>query len=127
MTTINLQNKLSRFSEHWSPHQIAVVNDMHVLLAKLKDNFVWHKHDEEDELFQVIKGTLYMQLKDETGIRIEIVKEGELIVVPKGVEHNPMTKNNEEVHGKFYTHKEPRKSFATYMRNQNKLYVNYGP
>lgn len=98
MTTINLQEKLSRFSEHWSPRQIAVVNDMHVLLAKLKDNFVWHKHDEEDELFQVIKGTLYMQLKDETGIRTEIVNEGELIVVPKGVEHNPMTKNNEEVH-----------------------------
>ncbi|NND11136.1 MAG: cupin domain-containing protein, partial [Flavobacteriaceae bacterium] len=62
--------------------------------AKLKGEFVWHSHENEDELLQVIKGTLYMQFRDRT----EVVKEGELIVVPKGVEHNPMTKNDEEVH-----------------------------
>ena len=67
---------------------------MQVLLAKLKGEFVWHSHENEDELFQVLKGTLYMQFRDRT----EVVKEGELIVVPKGVEHCPMTKNNEEVH-----------------------------
>ena len=67
---------------------------MQVILAKIKGEFVWHSHDEEDELFQVIKGTLYMQFRDRT----EVVKEGEMIVVPKGVEHNPSTKNGEEVH-----------------------------
>jgi len=94
MDTINIKDKFSKFTKNWHPHQIAVVDDMQVILAKLKGDFVWHKHDDEDELFQVIKGTLYMQFRDKT----EIVKEGEIIVVPKGVEHNPMTKNGEEVH-----------------------------
>ena len=94
MKTINLQEKHSRFNTYWHPHQIAVVDDMQVLLAKLKGAFVWHSHEHEDELFQVLKGTLYMQFRDRT----EMVKEGELIVVPKGVEHCPMTKNDEEVH-----------------------------
>jgi mannose-6-phosphate isomerase-like protein (cupin superfamily) len=67
---------------------------MQVILAKIKGEFVWHSHDDEDELFQVVKGTLYMQFRDRT----EVVKEGEMIVVPKGVEHNPSTKNDEEVH-----------------------------
>ena len=94
MKTINLQEKHAQFNKHWHPHQIAVVNDMQVLLAKLKGEFVWHSHEHEDELFQVQKGTLYMQFRDRT----EVVKEGEIIVVPKGVEHCPMTKNEEEVH-----------------------------
>ena len=67
---------------------------MQVLLAKINGEFVWHVHEDEDELFQVVKGTLYMQFRDRT----EVVKEGEMIIVPKGVEHNPMTKNGEEVH-----------------------------
>ncbi len=94
MKPINITEKFNAFSNHWHPHQIAVVDTMQVLLAKLKGEFVWHTHENEDELFQVIKGTLYMQFRDRT----EIVKEGEIIVVPKGVEHNPKTKNNEEVH-----------------------------
>ncbi|WP_340066482.1 cupin domain-containing protein [Ascidiimonas aurantiaca] len=94
MNVINLKEKYQLINGHWHPHQIAVVDDMQVLLAKLKGELVWHAHEEEDELFQVLKGTLYMQFRD----RIEEVKEGEIIVVPKGVEHNPMTKNNEEVH-----------------------------
>ena len=93
MKTINIQDKFSKFNKNWHPHQIAVVDNMQVLLAKLKGEFVWHSHEDEDELFQVIKGTLYMQFRDHT----EIVKQGELIVVPKGVEHNPMTKDNQEV------------------------------
>lgn len=93
MNTINLKQKFSKFNTNWHPHQIAVVDDMQVILAKLKGDFVWHSHDNEDELFQVVKGTLYMQFRDRT----EVVKEGELIVVPKGVEHNPFTKDNEEV------------------------------
>ena len=91
---INLKQKHTEFVKQWHPHQIAVVDNMQVLLAKLQGQFVWHAHEHEDELFQVIKGTLYMQFRDRT----EVVKEGEIIVVPKGVEHNPMTKNDEEVH-----------------------------
>lgn len=94
MKSINLKQKHAEFTKQWHPHQIAQVDDMQVLLAKLQGEFVWHAHEHEDELFQVIKGTLYMQFRDRT----EIVKEGEIIVVPKGVEHNPMTKNGEEVH-----------------------------
>ncbi len=94
MNSINLEQKLKKFSDHWHPHQIAVVDDMQVLLAKVKGEFVWHQHEEEDELFQVVKGTLYIQFRDCT---VE-VKQGEIIVVPKGVEHCPMTKDGEEVH-----------------------------
>lgn len=94
MKSINPTEKLQKFSKHWHPHQIAVVNDMQVLLAKVKGDFVWHQHDEEDELFQVIKGTLYIKFEDKT----ETVEQGEIIVVPKGVKHCPMTKNDEEVH-----------------------------
>jgi len=94
MKAINIKEKFTKFSKNWHPHQIAIVDDMQVILAKLKGEFVWHAHEHEDELFQVIKGTLYMQFRDRT----EVVKEGELIVVPKGIEHNPCTKNDEEVH-----------------------------
>ena len=94
MKSINIKNKFSKFTKNWHPHQIAVVDDMQIILAKLKGEFVWHSHENEDELFQVIKGTLYMQFRDRT----EVVNAGEIIVVPKGVEHNPTTKNNEEVH-----------------------------
>lgn len=105
MNTINLQDKFSTFKEHWHPHQIAVVDNMQVLLAKLKDEFVWHKHEEEDELFFVQKGTLEMHFRPSPteaygggGNKVEIVSEGEIIVVPKGVEHCPKTRNSEEVH-----------------------------
>jgi len=94
MKAINITEKFTKFSKNWHPHQIAVVDDMQVILAKLKGEFVWHSHDNEDELFQVIKGTLYMQFRDRT----EVINTGEIIVVPKGVEHNPTTKNDEEVH-----------------------------
>ncbi len=94
MKTINIKQKLESFSDHWHPRQIASVDDMQVILAKIKGEFVWHAHEEEDELFQVIRGTLYMKFRDRT----EVVREGEIIVVPKGVEHCPATKNDEEVH-----------------------------
>ncbi|RED44508.1 hypothetical protein DFQ10_103195 [Winogradskyella eximia] len=94
MKAINITEKFTKFSKNWHPHQIAVVDDMQVILAKLKGEFVWHSHDNEDELFQVIKGTLYMQFRDRT----EVINTGEIIVVPKGIEHNPTTKNDEEVH-----------------------------
>ena len=90
---INIKEKLSRFSDHWHPHQIAVVDDMQVLLAKISGEFVWHAHQDEDELFYVQKGTLKMHFRD----RVETVNEGEIIVVPKGVEHCPKTIDNQEV------------------------------
>ncbi len=94
MKPINLIEKHAEFKTHWHPHQIAVVDNMQVLLAKAQGEFVWHAHENEDELFHVLKGTLYMQFRDKT----EVVNEGEIIVIPKGIEHNPMTKNGEEVH-----------------------------
>jgi mannose-6-phosphate isomerase-like protein (cupin superfamily) len=94
MKAINLKDKHSSFTKKWHPHQIALVDDMQVILAKIQGQFVWHSHENEDELFQVLKGTLYMQFRDRT----EVVKEGELIVVPKGIEHCPSTKDGEEVH-----------------------------
>ena len=93
VASINIKEKFSKFSKNWHPHQIAIVDDMQVLLAKIKGQFVWHQHDKEDELFQVIKGCLEMHFRD----RIEIVNEGEIIVVPKGVEYCPVTKDGEEV------------------------------
>ena len=89
MEPINIKEKHTLFSKQWHPHRIATVDNMQVLLAKLKGEFVWHSHENEDELFQVIKGTLHMQFRDRT----QIVNEGEIIVVPKGVEHNPRTEN----------------------------------
>lgn len=94
MNAINVAEKLSSFSQQWHPRRIATVDNMQVIVAKISGEFVWHKHDEEDELFFVQKGTLEMQFRDRT----EIVNEGELIVVPKGVEHCPKTRDGEEVH-----------------------------
>lgn len=94
MKKINLIEKFASFDKQWHPHQIAIVDNMQVLLAKIKDELVWHKHEEEDELFFVQKGTLEMHFRD----KIEVVSEGEIIVVPKGVEHCPKTINGEEVY-----------------------------
>lgn len=94
MHSINVANKLNSFADHWCPRRIAKVDDMQVIVAKISGEFVWHKHDEEDELFYVQQGTLEMQFRDRT----EVVEAGELIVVPKGVEHCPRTREGEEVH-----------------------------
>jgi mannose-6-phosphate isomerase-like protein (cupin superfamily) len=90
---INLEEKFSAFAEHWHPYIIGELNNNHVKLAKLKGEFVWHKHDNEDELFVVLAGTLMMDFRDKT----VSVKPGEILIVPKGVEHRPWTNNNEEV------------------------------
>lgn len=82
---INLQEKLSKFSEHWSPKIIAGMNDYHFKVAKLQGEFVWHDHPETDEVFIVLKGELEIQFRDGA----VLLKEGELFVVPKGVAHKP--------------------------------------
>ena len=92
--SINVASKLSQFSEQWSPRRIATVDDMQVIVAKISGEFVWHSHESEDELFFVQKGTLLMQFRDRT----ETVGEGEMIVVPAGVEHCPKTNDGEECH-----------------------------
>ncbi|MEM7109330.1 MAG: cupin domain-containing protein [Bacteroidota bacterium] len=93
MNTVNLFEKFDEFQEYWTPKLIGELNGQYVKLAKLKDDFVWHSHEDEDELFMVFKGTLIMEFRD----RVETIKEGEMLVVPRGVEHFPRTGNGEEV------------------------------
>ena len=92
METINLKNKFSLFSDYWNPRVIGELNDCHIKAVKLKGEFVWHHHDDEDELFFVAKGTLRMKFADHESV----VREGEFIIVPRGVEHCPVAE--EEVH-----------------------------
>mgnify|MGYP001192964460 CR=1 FL=1 len=89
---VNLSHKLSLFSDYWSPKIVGELNDSLVKLVKLKGEFVWHHHESEDELFLVIRGTLLMKFREgEVTIR-----EGEFIIVPRGVEHMPVA--DDEVH-----------------------------
>ena len=90
---VNLEDKFARFDDHWSPKIIARLNDYHVKAVKLQGAFVWHRHDETDELFLVTKGTLVIRLRD----RDVTLGPGELLVVPKGVEHLPVAEEECEV------------------------------
>jgi mannose-6-phosphate isomerase-like protein (cupin superfamily) len=92
MDKINLNDKLSQFSDYWSPKTIAQLNSFDIMVVKVKDEFVWHKHDDTDDFFLVLKGSLIIELRDRN-IHLEA---GELFVVPRGVEHRPMAK--EETH-----------------------------
>ena len=83
---INIEQKLSLFKDHWNPRIIGELNKQHVKLAKIKGEFIWHRHDKEDEMFLVLKGTLKIEFRDRT----EIIHENEIIIVPKGVEHRPI-------------------------------------
>lgn len=91
MEKVNLSEKLSLFNDYFNPRIAAELNGQQVKLAKLKGEFVWHKHDAEDELFLVIKGSLRIELREKT----ITLNEGELLVVPRGVEHKPIA--DEEV------------------------------
>ncbi len=86
MQPINLADKFALFSEQWSPRIIAELNGQQVKLAKLEGEFVWHAHADEDELFLVVRGTLTMEFRDRPPVEL---REGELLVVPRGVEHRP--------------------------------------
>ncbi|MBT8377706.1 MAG: cupin domain-containing protein [Ignavibacteria bacterium] len=90
---VNLKNKLSLFNEHWSPKIVGELNGQYIKLVKFKGDFVWHKHDNEDEMFFVIAGSFKMLLRDKT---IEL-NEGECFIVPKGVEHKPVADEEAEV------------------------------
>ena len=89
---IDLSEKLSTFSEHWSPRTVTQFNDCDVMVVKVKGEFVWHKHDDTDDFFLVLKGMLDIQLRDRT----VTLGPGQIYVVPRGVEHRPVAR--EEVH-----------------------------
>jgi len=86
MNKINIKDKLSLFHDYWNPRIVAELNGQHVKLAKLQGEFIWHKHDNEDEMFLVIEGQLKMEFRDKT----ITINENEFIVVPRGVEHRPI-------------------------------------
>jgi mannose-6-phosphate isomerase-like protein (cupin superfamily) len=92
MSKVNLEMKLSQFSEHWAPRTVAEFNGHDIMVVKLKGEYVWHSHSDTDDFFLVLKGRLKIELRDQT---IEL-GPGELFVVPKGVEHRPVA--DEEVH-----------------------------
>lgn len=92
MELVNLNEKLSQFNEHWQPKVVGELNGQHVKLAKIQGEFVWHHHEHEDELFYVVKGELELLLRD----REVLLREGEFFIVPRGVEHKPVAR--EEVH-----------------------------
>lgn len=91
MDKVDLQEKLASFSDHWNPRIVAELNGQHVKLVKFQGPFVWHHHDDEDELFLVVKGRFRMEFRD----RDVWLEEGEFLVVPRGVEHRPVA--DEEV------------------------------
>jgi mannose-6-phosphate isomerase-like protein (cupin superfamily) len=91
MDKINILEKFALFNEHWSPKILGELNGQQVKLVKFKGEFVFHKHDNEDELFMVVKGKFRMEYRDKT----VDVNEGEIIIVPRGIEHKPVA--DEEV------------------------------
>ncbi|MCM4154491.1 cupin domain-containing protein [Gramella sp. AN32] len=92
MEKVNLKEKLSVFQDHWNPRIVGELNGQQVKLAKLKGEFIWHSHEDEDELFYVIKGTLKIEFRN----KVVEINENEFLIVPKGVEHKPIAV--EEVH-----------------------------
>lgn len=93
MDKVNIDQKLSLFSEYWDPKIVGELNGQYVKLVKLKGEFVWHKHDNEDEMFYVLKGKFNIEYRDKT---VEIGKN-EFVIVPKGVEHRPVAKEEASV------------------------------
>ena len=104
MNTINLADKFRSFSDRWSPKIIGELNDFYVKVVKLKGEFIWHHHEREDEMFLVTKGTLRMKFRDHEAV----IREGEFLIVPHGVEHVPVAE--EEVHVVLF---EPKSTLNT--------------
>ncbi len=96
MDKVNLAQKLSLFTDHYSPKIVGEVNDAYVKLVKLQGEFMWHHHDHEDELFFVVKGALCMKMRENGVEREIIIHPGEFIIIPRGVEHFPSA--DEETH-----------------------------
>ncbi len=97
MNKINLADKLTQFTDYWGPRIVSELNGQYVKLVKFKGPFTWHHHDNEDELFMVLKGRFRMEYLDKASRQQSIwIEEGEMIVMPRGVEHRPVA--DEEVH-----------------------------
>jgi len=96
MEKVNLEEKFAMFPDHWSPKVVGELNGQQVKLVKFQGEFVWHKHDQEDELFLVVKGHLRICLRD----RDVDLDEGEFFIVPRGVEHQPVAEH--EVHALIF-------------------------
>jgi mannose-6-phosphate isomerase-like protein (cupin superfamily) len=92
MHTVNLADKFSKFQDYFNPRVLGEINDFEVKAVKLKGEFIWHRHDHEDEMFLVVKGTLRMKFRTHEAV----VREGEFVIVPHGVEHMPAA--DEEAH-----------------------------
>ncbi len=93
MKKINIAQKFALFQEHWQPKIVGELNDSYIKLAKLKGEFIWHKHELEDELFLVIKGRLVIKLR-QGDITLD---EGEMAIIPRGVEHCPCAEEEVQV------------------------------
>ena len=93
MNKINLAQKLALFDAHWQPKIVAELNGQHVKLVKFKGAFVWHRHEAEDELFLVLRGRFRMEFRD----RYVWLEEGELLIVPRGIEHRPVAEEEAQV------------------------------
>lgn len=90
---VNLKEKLAQFADYWNPRIVGELNGQHVKLAKISGEFVWHKHDNEDEMFLVLNGAFDMELRDKT----ITLNTGDFIIIPKGVEHRPVAQNPAEI------------------------------
>lgn len=93
MDKINLAEKFATFTEHWQPRIVGELNGQHVKIVRLLGEFVWHHHDNEDELFLVVSGVLDLEFRD----RVVTLSEGEFCIVPRGVEHRPVAKEEVKV------------------------------
>lgn len=93
MEKVNLDEKLSLIRDHWNPRIAGELNGQHIKLVKFKGEFVWHKHDHEDEMFYVVTGEFHMELRDRT----IVLKENEFLIIPRGVEHRPVAEHEVSV------------------------------
>ncbi|HXB13237.1 MAG TPA: cupin domain-containing protein [Bacteroidia bacterium] len=90
---VNIEQKFSLFNDIWNPRIVGELNGQYVKLGRFKGDFIWHKHDNEDEMFLVTKGSFKMELRDKT----LMINEGDFIIIPKGVEHRPVAETEAEV------------------------------
>lgn len=115
MKKVNLKDKFNLFDAYWTPKILGEINNAYVKIFKAKGEFVWHRHEHEDEFFLVIKGQLHIKLRDKE----IILKEGEFFIVPKGVEH--MTYANDEAHILLF---EPKEVINTGNASSDKTVIN---
>jgi mannose-6-phosphate isomerase-like protein (cupin superfamily) len=112
MKKVNLEQKLSLFKEYWSPRIVGELNDQYVKLAKLKGEFIWHKHENEDEMFLVLQGSLIIKIQDNNDFLLD---EGEFFIVPRNTEHKTIAE--QEVHVLVF---EPKTTLTTGSKSSTK-------